>query len=316
MKTIDAAAGRWRSIFQEFGVAPADLCGKHRACPNSGEGVDRFRFSDQNGSGNFFCACSPDGRKGGMGFLMCRTGRTFPDLAAEVDKIIGNVKDKGEKPDRRDPLPLLRDIQRRAQPSGIAVDGYLFARGLTPTPAVRQVSGLEYWEDGRLSGRFDAMVCRIVDAKGVPQSYHVTYISGQFKAPVSVPRKVLPPASGIAGCAVRLFPVAEHIGIAEGIETALAASMIFRMPVWACISRGGLESFVPPLGVSEVTVYGDNDASFAGQAGAYKAAECLKRKKIRASVRIPEQTGTDWNDQLRGEKSYTPAETDYAKARE
>jgi putative DNA primase/helicase len=88
------------------------------------------------------------------------------------------------------------------------------------------------------------------------------------------------------------------------------------MPVWACISRGGLESFVPPLGVSEVTVYGDNDASFAGQAGAYKAAECLTRKKIRASVRIPEQAGTDWNDQLRGEKAYTSAETDYAKARQ
>ena len=46
----------------------------------------------------------------------------------------------------------------------------------------------------------------------------------------------------VADGAVRLFPIGDdgHLGIAEGIETALSAQAIFGVPVWAALSADGV----------------------------------------------------------------------------
>ena len=172
---------------------------------------------------------------------------------------------------------------------------YLEGRGLITPPTLRELAAIDYWNGGQIVGKFAAMAGKIVDVDGKPRSWHITYLQDGMKAPVDPARKVMPPDGNIRGCAIRLFPAAEHIGIAEGIETAIAAHMMFALPVWSCVSRGGVESFEPPAGVKAITIYGDNDASFAGQAGAYKAAESLARKRIRVDVRLPETIG-DWAD--------------------
>lgn len=297
MKTIDAAAGKWPMILRAFGIHAQELDGKHHPCPCDGAGTDRFRFSDRGGSGSYFCRCS-DGTKGGFALLQCKTGRDFADLAKEVDEMIGNTPDGSTKPDKMDPLPLLRSIQSRSKPAGDEVRAYLEARGLKTPPSVRQVDNLEYWEDKQVVGRYAAMAVRIVDAKGNPQSWHITYLQDAKKAPVTVPRKVLPPLTGIAGCAARLFPATKRLGLTEGIETAIAAEQLFDgYPVWSCISRGGLEKVEIPPDVEQVTIFGDNDLSFAGQAGAYRAAENLARKGFKVTVALPSIVG-DWNDVL------------------
>ena len=300
MKTIDAAAGKWPSLLEQFGVDRGALDGKHHPCPCSGDGIDRFRFADRNGSGSFFCACSNDGRGGGFALLQCKTGRDFADLAKEVDKMLGNDS-RSERPDKADPLPLLRNIQARVRKPGDAVREYLAGRKLECPDSLREIPDLEYWNDGAMMGRYPSMLGKIVDREGKPMSWHVTYLEAgaKAKAKVRVPRKVLPPVKTIRGCAIRLYPQGEVLGIAEGIETAIAAHMIASIPVWACISRGGLETFEPPEGVKEIVVLGDNDASFAGQAGAYKAAENLKRQGYAVQVAIPQAPG-DWNDALLG----------------
>lgn len=298
MKTIDAASGKWPMILRAMGMDAGALNGRHHPCPCNGEGKDRFRFSDNNGSGSFFCACSPDGKGGGFALLECFTGRKFADLAKEIDGLIGNSADRIDKPDKLDPMPLLRAIQRKAVKPSTQVTSYLESRGLIVAPGLRELSSIDYWDGGKVVGSYPAMAGKIVDKTGAPISWHVTYLQSGGKAPVDPARKVMPPNGQIKGCAIRLFPPADHIGIAEGIETAIAAHMMFGEPVWSCISRGGLESFEPTKGLVSVTVYGDNDASFAGQAGAYKAAESLKRKGIKVDVRIPEITG-DWADVLR-----------------
>jgi putative DNA primase/helicase len=103
------------------------------------------------------------------------------------------------------------------------------------------------------------------------------------------------------GGAVRLVDladVADVLGIAEGIETALAASVLHRLPVWAALNAGALEAWCPPETIRSVFVFGDNDDGFAGQKATYALAHRLSTK-WRVEVRIPPEPGTDWNDVLR-----------------
>ncbi len=57
-----------------------------------------------------------------------------------------------------------------------------------------------------------------------------------------------------------------------------------------------LTEWEPPQGVTEVTIFGDNDANYTGQAAAYQLARRLSLKKIITHVRIPAEIGTDWAD--------------------
>ena len=83
----------------------------------------------------------------------------------------------------------------------------------------------------------------------------------------------------------------------QGIETALAASELFEVPTWSCISTSGIESFEPPQGVEHVIVFADHDANYAGQKAAYAAAHRLALKGIEVEVCIPPTVG-DWLDEL------------------
>ena len=68
---------------------------------------------------------------------------------------------------------------------------------------------------------------------------HRTYLldDGSGKAPPG--KKML---GAVGGGSVRLSPLGDagHLGIAEGIETALAAQAIFGIPTWAALSADGL----------------------------------------------------------------------------
>jgi hypothetical protein len=87
-------------------------------------------------------------------------------------------------------------------------------------------------------------------------------------------------------------------GVAEGIETALAAAQLFEQPVWAAISSAMLEKWTPPAGCNEVAVYADNDRKFGGQAAAYALAHRLSRD-FDVTVKLTPIVGSDWNDVLR-----------------
>ena len=77
---------------------------------------------------------------------------------------------------------------------------------------------------------------------------HRTFLleDGSGKAPAG--KKML---GSVADGAVRLFPIGDdgHLGIAEGIETALAAQAIFGVPVWAALSADGVARWQWPADV-------------------------------------------------------------------
>jgi putative DNA primase/helicase len=101
------------------------------------------------------------------------------------------------------------------------------------------------------------------------------------------------------GCAIRLAPEKAVMGVAEGIETAISAAIMFDMPVWACINGTLLSKWIPPAKAEQVTIFGDHDANFTGQAKAYHLANRLEVQfKRKANVMIPPAVGYDWNDHL------------------
>lgn len=293
MKARDLAAGKWRSVLTQLGVPAASLDGKHHPCPGSNEGEDRFRFADRNGSGNYFCACS-DGTKGGMALVMCCRNLSYAEAAREVERVVSGAAPSPEVV-KADPREALNRMRKNVRPAGEAVMKYLSGRGLTLPPGIRQARAA-YWHGRENLGVFDCMVGLIVAPDNKAQSYHVTYLSGDKKAEVPSPRKIMSPVTTITGGAIRLYPPAEHMGIAEGIETAIAAHMLTGLPVWAAANANGVEKFVPPEVCKRLTVFGDTDESYAGQAAAFQLAKRAARAGFACDVSLP--PAGDWNDEL------------------
>ena len=132
-------------------------------------------------------------------------------------------------------------------------------------------------------------------AAGEQPALHRTYLNDRGgKADVSSPRKLL--GRMPTGAAIRLAPYQDKLGIAEGIETSLAASILFGMPVWAATNAALLQNWTPPRSLRSVTIFGDNDAGATGQAAAYILACRLKAKGVKAFVEIPPSLDEDWAD--------------------
>ena len=140
------------------------------------------------------------------------------------------------------------------------------------------------------------MVARIRDGAGEPTGgIHRTYLldDGSGKAPPG--KKML---GAVAGGSVRLSAVGDdgHIGIAEGIETALAATTIFGIPTWAALSADGLRRWQWPDGINRVTIFAD-----AGDAGMQAAAALADRLNVAGITNaiVSPLHGDDFNDDLR-----------------
>src|SRR5690554_5454604 len=57
--TRELALGKWPGILSRLGVDESFLLNRHGPCPNCG-GKDRYRFSDQEGTGSYYCSqCGP-----------------------------------------------------------------------------------------------------------------------------------------------------------------------------------------------------------------------------------------------------------------
>lgn len=289
-------AGKWLGILSCLGVDEQYLRKKHGPCPVCG-GRDRYRMINKEGRGEFYCShCGPGD---GFDLLMRLHGWDFKTVAAEVRRFMGIVEREPEQK-KTDPRVLLKKIALEAKRLSDTdpASRYLRTRGLTKIPAeLFYHAGLGYFVEGKFEGKYPAMLAVIRDKAGESLTYHVTYLEDDRKAQVESPKKVMPPVRPISGGAIRLFGIGPHIGIAEGIETAIAAHEAYGYPVWAAVSAGGLESFEVPDGVEHVTIFGDNDESYTGQKAAYALAHRLTvRDKIKADVIINPTRGGDFLD--------------------
>lgn len=294
--------GQWRIILPALGVPPKFLSDKHGPCPLCG-GKDRFRFDDKNGRGTYYCnGC---GSGDGWDLLQKATRRPLKELRAEVVRLAGGGVQRNWRPRETEAEDLTRRakaIWDAARP--LAYDGgpacrYLMHRvGFIPVDAgVDLRQGVVWHRDVRKE--LPALLARFTSPAGEFSNVHVTYLTKDGrKAPVKPDKRVL--AGQLApGGAVRLGGARRGpIGIAEGIETALSATRLFGLPTWAALNAVMLGKWQPPEGVEEVVIFGDNDQNHAGQAAAYALSSRFLLAGAKASVRLPEEIGWDWNDVL------------------
>jgi putative DNA primase/helicase len=114
---------------------------------------------------------------------------------------------------------------------------------------------------------------------------------GSAKAPVSTPRKTI---GALGSGAVRLGAAGTVLGLAEGVETALAVMQLSGVPCWAALGANRLERvFIPPE-VSSLEIFGDPD-----EPGRRAVAKALDRHRVERSAkgRLP-PTHSDWNEWL------------------
>lgn len=260
-------------------------------------GKDRFRFDDKDGRGTWIC--NQCGAGDGLALLMSVLDMGFADACFEVAKVTGTVQAEPVKVEQASPEKL-REVFKASAPikKGDPVWRYLEGRGLTDFPSMLRYGKCWEYETHRDQ---DAMLAVFSLADGEAVTIHRTFIKDGQKLGVKSPRKVMPPLKKMTGGAVRLYPKdAGILGIAEGIETAIACHKLFyEVPVWAALNATLLESFVPPAWAKQVWVFGDNDENYTGQKAVYTLANRLAVKEgIKVEVKIAENG--DFLDDLIG----------------
>lgn len=225
-----------------------------------------------------------------------------------------------------DQIARLQTLWHEAYPltQNDLVTAYLTARGIPadtltqPLPAIRYHPKLSYWHDGQSIGDYPAMLAAITDG-GELQGLHITYLQTNYprdygedgthipsvkKLTLTTPTGEPLPAKkmrvrrhgAIKGASVALYPASDILGIAEGIETALAARALFGLPIHAALSTYGMKTLAIPAAVQTLYIVADHDKA-GKEAAAYLARRALKTGK-QAHIWTPPQYGTDALDHL------------------
>ncbi|MHB8421524.1 MAG: DUF7146 domain-containing protein [Leptospirales bacterium] len=238
------------------------------------------------------------GRNGTFPHLLnghCRCGEIH---SGEIRPVIRKAS-----PDERERLinwlNTLTDESKPVTP-GDPVDQYLKNRGInleSYPDDLRCHPHLPYREDGAILGHYPVMLAVIRDSGGHPVGFHRTYITSDGKkAPVPTPKKMTP-LIGRAN-AIQLAPPGDVLVIAEGVETTLSFGILSGLPVWSCLSSGGIERFCPPPGVKKIVIGADYDK--AGIESARVLIDRMAEQGIEVKAVFPDSTGEDWNDVLKG----------------
>lgn len=289
------AKGKWNTLLPSLGVDSRLLSKRNGPCPICG-GRDRFRFTNHNGEGRYYCnQCGP-----GDGFDLVSkvTGKSFKEIRDFIMKNADSVKPVVQEIDKeachREQVRVWKEAQNVFL--GTNVDDYLMSRGINihdfDIKNIRQHEG--------------NMIARITDESDKGVNIHRTFLTRNADNSVTKTIKKVMKGEIPKGAAIRLSPVEKTLGVAEGIETALSARILFGVPTWSVISTVGMVNWIPPEETETVVIYGDNDSKYAGQAAAYALANKLAvRYKKKVEVRLPPSVDTDWNDVLRLQRRFT-----------
>jgi putative DNA primase/helicase len=113
------------------------------------------------------------------------------------------------------------------------------------------------------------------------------------KAALATPKAAL---GAIGGCGVVLGEIADAVVIAEGLESALSASVALGLPAVAALGCANLRRLAIPDRVRRVVIAPDRDASGAGERAARDLGQTLIKRGCSAALAWPPAPFADWND--------------------
>jgi len=293
--------GRWPGILAALGIDVSSNQWKHTPCPSCG-GRDRFRFDNKDGTGSYIC--NQCGAGNGVSLVMKVLGVEYKAAMETIAQVVGTVEPSTYQAEKPVSPELLRKIFKESLPveKGDSVYLYLKNRGLSSMPKMLRYSPKCYEPETHKDQR--AMLALFSLADGTAVTMHRTFLTDDGrKLGIEHPKKALPTLKPMAGGAVRLYELGPVLGVAEGIETAIALHEAMGLPVWAVLGTSLLAAWEPPKGVEAVIIYSDNDANYAGQKAAFSLANRLALQEYKVSVEIPDLPGDDFLDEInRGEQ--------------
>lgn len=271
------------------------------SCPVADHGKGR---GDKNPS----CTVK-DGDVPGRVLFHCFAGCDPRDILDELRRR-GLVEERagGKRPPKRPSLRPCSTPRSEPEQDARALRLWLGGRPIIGTPAESYLTG----ERG-LSGPFPpslrfacvfdeqnsmdrpALVTAVTRPDRKIIAVQVTFVTEHgTKAPVSVPRRTI----GAMGTgAIRLAPCTDVLGLAEGVEKALAAMHLTGVPTWASAGAWRLHNVTVPDAVRELHLFADNDD--AGRKAAERTAVLHTAEGRRVLLRFPPPDCKDWDDFLR-----------------
>lgn len=191
--------------------------------------------------------------------------------------------------------PALRTWNASTSLAATLAENYLANRLLTPP-----------WHDLRYNertplGTGGAAVFRPAMIAAVRERHRIVAIHRTFLDPATAtragdlaePRMMLGrPGRG----AVQLMPASSVVGLAEGIETALAAMRLHRIPVWAILGTERAGHILLPDRLERLVLLFDRDA--AGWKANQRARLAYRRAGLEIISPWPPLPNNDWADVL------------------
>lgn len=208
-----------------------------------------------------------------------------------------------------------QDIWDHAKPlAGTPAHEYLKARGIRlPVSDQLRFSSACYHSPTR--NKYPALIARLQDDRGfcgIQRTYLDPKLpkklaTGDPKIPVKMTKG--PMGEG----AVRLYLPRERLGIAEGIETALSARMLYSIPTWAVLGAKRLGKIAIPPTVKQIVLF--SDAGTVGRDEAFSACDIYERRGYDVEIITPQADhhdpdASDFNDILRGKPKTSPPADD------
>lgn len=338
MLATERAEGFWPDILVRAGFPSEILANKrNQPCPFC-PGQRSFRFADK-GKGLWICThCTESKYSQGLDLLRRHMNFDWTAAAAYVHEFfdggnISSVEREARLRQYQAPTPemlerrvaKMRRLWSEARPIiyGDPVHRYLMQRvpQLTVMPqGLRYHPNLEYWVPNpdpnadfkyQLLGKYPAMLAKGEDPDGNLVQLHKTYLTADGHRRVDVPDpKKTDVGIGSNSFAFRIYDdVGEELGVAEGIETAAAASVLWGIPVWPCHCSSIMANFVLPRvlkgRVRKLVIFQDNDIGKvrqdgsigrAGQAAAATLAKRARQDGLKTLIVTSPKAGTDIAD--------------------
>lgn len=253
--------------------------------------ANKMELAIWDDSGSLRCKCF---------YGACDSQKLFR-LLVGIDSVpLGRVRNQGRQAGI--PTGRLMDLWVKSlPPQESPVSEYLRFRGYQGKipESIRFLPRHKHTPSGQT---FPVMLARVDSQNGGLQALHRTYLQpdGKGKAKAEPVKMTLGP---VGGGAIPLAQAMAQVILCEGIETGLALLQVTGLPVWACVSAGGLKTVLLPDTIRSIIIAADHDTP--GLKAAEDAARRLYYESRIVRVIRPKQPGNDFADQIFiGEKTH------------